>query len=228
MVIGIARELLDIGVFVSYAILRNIRVTETPGVVDSMLRAEEERIRSVIVDVSRLTGNPIIQAYRKFMWRLGIDPTKVRPSSEALARRVLHGGSIPRINNIVDIGNLVSLKTLVPIGLYDLDKVSPPLLLKLSEGHEDFAPIGSRDVEKLRRGIPIIVDSKGLVLHIYPHRDSRLSMVMDSTKNLLVISCGAPGVPRALVKESTEMVVRLIRDLNPVVEASNVEVVPIE
>ncbi len=216
------------GVFISYAVVRGVRVSTTPGFIDEMLRGEEERVRSVIGDVGKLTENPIVQAYRKFMWRLGIDPTKVRPSSEALARRVLHGGSIPRINSVVDIGNLISLKTLVPIGLYDLDLISPPLTLKLSEGYEEFVPIGSQGVEKLRRGLPIIVDSRGLVIHIYPHRDSRLSMITDSTRNVLVISCGAPGVPRSLVMEATESVVNLLRSVNPVIEVTEMEVVPRE
>jgi DNA/RNA-binding domain of Phe-tRNA-synthetase-like protein len=224
--IVVSSELAGLGVFVSYAVVRGVRVSETPGFVDEMLRVEEERVRSVIGDASRLTENPIVQAYRRFMWRLGIDPTKVRPSSEALARRVLHGGSIPRINSIVDIGNLVSLKTLIPIGLYDLDTVSPPLVLKLSEGYEEFAPIGSQGVERLRRGLPIIVDSRGLVIHIYPHRDSRYSMITVNTRNMLVVSCGVPGVPRALVTEATESVVKLVKSVNPTVEVVEVGVAP--
>jgi len=221
--IVVSRGLVGFGVFLYYSVIRGVRVSATPGFIDGMLRGEEERIRSLLGDAARLTENPVVQAYRRFMWRLGVDPTKVRPSSEALARRVLHGGSLPRINSMVDIGNLASLKTLVPIGLYDLDAINPPLMLKLSEGYEEFAPIGSQGVEKLRRGLPVIVDSKGLVIHIYPHRDSRNSMVTDKTRNVLVVSCGAPGVPRALVKEAVDLVIKLVKDINPLVEATDVE-----
>jgi DNA/RNA-binding domain of Phe-tRNA-synthetase-like protein len=226
--IVVSGELAGLGVFVSYAVVRGVRVSSTPGFIDELLRGEEERVRGVIGDVGRLTENPIVQAYRRFMWRLGIDPTKVRPSSEALARRVLHGGSVPRVNSVVDIGNLVSLKTLVPIGLYDLDTISPPLRLKLSEGYEEFAPIGSQGVERLRKGLPVIVDSRGLVIHVYPHRDSRVSMITDRTRNVLVVSCGAPGVPRSLVREAVELVIRLVKDINPLVEATDVEVTSYE
>lgn len=222
----ISRELLELGVYVYYAVLRNIRVTPTQSIVDDMLRREEEVIRNTIGDPSRLTENPIVQAYRKLLWRLGVDPTKVRPSSEALARRVLHGSSIPRINNIVDVGNLVSLKTLIPIGLYDLDSIELPLILKLSDGGEEFAPIGSREVERLRKGLPIVVDSKGLVVHVYPHRDSRFSMIKEDTRNLLAISCGAPGVPRSMVREAINMVARLVREINPLAELTEIGVVP--
>jgi len=215
-------------VFLSYAVVRGVRVSETTRFIDEMLRSEEERVRSVIGDVNRLTENPIVQAYRRFMWRLGIDPTKVRPSSEALARRVLHGSSLPRINSVVDIGNIVSLRTLIPIGLYDLDTVNPPFVLKLSEGYEEFAPIGSQGVERLRRGLPIIVDSRDLVIHIYPHRDSRYSMITSSTKNMLIVSCGVPGIPKSLVIEATESVVNMIRSVNPLVEVVEVKVVPYE
>jgi len=226
--IEVSQELVRLGVYLYYVVIRNVRVSRTPGVIDEMLRAEEERVRSSIGDPAKLTENPVVQAYRKLLWRVGVDPTKVRPSSEALARRILHGGSLPRVNNVVDVGNLVSLKTLVPIGLYDLDRISPPLVLKLSEGGEEFSPIGSQGVEKLKRGLPVIVDSRGVVVHVYPHRDSRVSMIVGDTRNVLVIACGAPGVPRSLVREAADMVVRILKDINPLIETTGLEVVPVE
>jgi DNA/RNA-binding domain of Phe-tRNA-synthetase-like protein len=56
-----------------------------------------------------LKDEPVIKAYRQFYWSLGIDPTKLRPSSEALVRRCLQGTVIPRINNVVDANNLASI-----------------------------------------------------------------------------------------------------------------------
>ena len=55
--------------------------------------------------------------------RVGIDPTKTRPSSEALLRRVRKGDELPRINSLVDIINWCSLETQLPYGLYDLDQI---------------------------------------------------------------------------------------------------------
>ena len=54
---------------------------------------------------------------------LGLDPTKTRPSNEALLRRVLKGEALYRVNTLVDALNLCSLRDQLPFGLYDLDRV---------------------------------------------------------------------------------------------------------
>ncbi len=142
--------------------------------------------------LQELKNDPVVRAYRQFYWRIGIDPTKTRPSSEALVRRILKK-KFPKISPIVDAGNVASAYYLVPIGLYDLDKVSLPLRFTVSKGGEQFYGIGGKD-ETLSAGIPILVDSGGKVLHLYPHRDSRLTMITESTRRLLAVAAGVPGV----------------------------------
>ena len=61
---------------------------------------------------------------------LGLDPTKTRPSNEALLRRALKGKSLYRISTLVDALNLSSLREQLPFGLYDLDHVDPPVTLR--------------------------------------------------------------------------------------------------
>jgi DNA/RNA-binding domain of Phe-tRNA-synthetase-like protein len=74
-------------------------------------------------DLDRLKENPTFRAYRDFFWKLGIDPTKIRPASEALIRRILRGNSLPKINTFVDAYNLASISTAIPFGAFDLDKM---------------------------------------------------------------------------------------------------------
>ena len=57
----------------------------------------------------------------------GMDPSKYRPSSEALLRRVVQGKGLYRVSNVVDIGNLGSLETGWPYGCYDRSKIIRPL-----------------------------------------------------------------------------------------------------
>ncbi len=155
-----------------------------------------------------LKEHRVVRAYRDFYWRLGIDPTKTRPASEALVRRALRN-QFPRVNPVVDAGNIASAYTLIPIGIYDLDRVQPPLRIKLSSGGEVFKPIGGRE-EVLDKDTPILVDSKGTVLHIYPHRDSIETCVTDTTRRIITIAAGVPGVEKELVVKAVEIVVRLL------------------
>jgi len=70
---------------------------------------------------------PARQLYRD----IGIDPTKNRPSSEALLRRTLKGKGLYQINSVVDTCNFCSLQFLLPIGLYDFDKIEGCVILRI-------------------------------------------------------------------------------------------------
>lgn len=79
---------------------------------------------------------------RELYHRVGVDPTKLRPSSEALLRRVLRGDALPQINTLVDINNLCSLEFLLPIGLHDLDHVAGSIVLRRGAAGEGYEAIG--------------------------------------------------------------------------------------
>ena len=174
----------------------------------------EPEIKEIFKEIPRrysldsLRSDPVVRAYRDFYWRIGIDPTKTRPASEALVRRVLRG-SFPRINVVVDAGNIASVETLVPIGLYDLSRAKPPLKITLSRGGEVFRPIGGRP-EALPPNIPVLVDSRGTVMHVYPHRDSVDTMIREDTKDVLIVAAGVPNVPVELVRKAAERVAQLL------------------
>ncbi|MEM1927542.1 MAG: phenylalanine--tRNA ligase beta subunit-related protein [Acidilobaceae archaeon] len=205
--INIEKEVAEMGVRVSYALAERVAESKYPG----CLNQEIDRLVDYLekeYSIETLKENPIIKAYRSFYWRLGIDPTKIRPSSEALVRRILRSKKFPRISLVVDAGNIASAKTLVPIGVYDLDKTSPPLTIKLSSGGEEFTPIGGAP-ETLPSRIPILIDSSGVVMHLYPYRDSVKTMVDESTRRVVVIGAGVPGVADKLLVEAVDLTVRL-------------------
>ncbi len=187
--INVEREARLLGVRVAYTLAwLEGKPGEIPQtLVESVVREARSRYR-----VEDLPGVPEIRAYRDFYWRIGVDPTKTRPSSEALLRRALRG-VFPRINTLVDAGNIASLETLIPIGIYDLEKASPPLRLTISRGGERFLPIGGGE-ETLPPGLPILLDSSGVVMHLYPHRDSRLTAVTNETSLALIVGGGVPGI----------------------------------
>ncbi len=170
--------------------------------VDELLKSLRQRH-----SLEMLRDDPVVRAYRDFYWRIGIDPTKTRPSSEALVRRALRG-RWPRINPVVDAGNIASAKYMVPVGIYDMGSFQPPAEIRLSKGDEVFLPIGGRE-ERVSNDVPIMVDSRGIVMHLYPHRDSRYTMVRDTTKRILIV---AAGVPRVSVKQ-LEATVREVQRL---------------
>ncbi len=188
-----------LGSFLYSIIIRGVYVRpSTQEELREILEVEKEIRKNFSPE--NLRTHPVIRAYRDFYWRIGIDPTKTRPSAEALVRRVLRGKGLPKINNIVDAGNLASLKTFIPIGIYDLDRIKGGLKLRLSREGEIFKPIGGKE-ERLSEGVIVLADEEK-ILHLFPHRDSRETMIIGSTRNILVIACGVPGVPYGLVRKA--------------------------
>ncbi|MCS7111167.1 MAG: phenylalanine--tRNA ligase beta subunit-related protein [Ignisphaera sp.] len=199
----------DMDIFIAYTL--SWKVSDRAGNEGYPFETEMQELVNYIKShhsLDSLKNDGTIRAYRDFFWKIGVDPTKVRPSSEALIRRALRN-SFPRIDPIVDAGNISSAYTMVPIGMYDLERCTPPLTLRLSRGNEIFRPIGGVE-EKLREGIPILVDAKNNVMHIYPHRDSIDTAVRSETRRVVIIAAGVSGVDRDRVKKAVDLTMRLL------------------
>jgi DNA/RNA-binding domain of Phe-tRNA-synthetase-like protein len=116
---------------------------------------------------------PARALYRRF----GLDPTRHRPSSEALLRRVRRGEGLPRVNSLVDVANVVSLRLQVPIGLYDLDKAEGTLTLRLGRPGESYAGIRKESVKV--GGRLCVADELGACGN--PSSDSARTMITTDT-----------------------------------------------
>ena len=115
------------------------------------------------------------ELYRKF----GIDPTRVRPSSEALLRRMQKGEPMPRINSLVDVANALSVQLQVPVGLYDLDKVKgEELVVRLGGEGEGYTGIGKERVNVAGR--ICVADADGPIGN--PSADSARTMITTDTE----------------------------------------------
>jgi DNA/RNA-binding domain of Phe-tRNA-synthetase-like protein len=127
---------------------------------------------------------PGLKPARRLFKSIGVDPTRMRPASEALLRRVLKGGGIPSINSAVDATNLISLQHLTPVGLYNRDRIDGAVLLRLGRAGEDYQRIG-KGVLHLERRIGLF-DGRGGFGN--PTGDSRRTSVDAHTKNLLFVA----------------------------------------
>lgn len=147
---------------------------------------------------------PARDLYRK----IGIEPTRIRPSSEALLRRAIKGKSLYQINSIVDTGNLCSLKFLLPVGLYDLSKIEGDVLMRRGETGEEFPGIrkeaihvggrytladsvgafGNPSSDSLRTSVDL--DTGSLIFIIYTpfdYPDSELQLHLDLVEQKMLV-----------------------------------------
>ncbi len=185
MIFTLAPELLPV-IQPGVLVVEGVAVSERDGRLDAPLAEAEARARR----------NPPAEreAVRALYRRVGLDPTKRRPSSEALLRRVVKGESLPRINSVVDLCNWCSLELQLPYGLYDLDRVDGDVLLRLGREGEEYPGIRKDSVHV--GGRLALVDRLGPFGN--PSSDSLRTMVTaEATRVMAVIFA-----PRALPADS--------------------------
>jgi DNA/RNA-binding domain of Phe-tRNA-synthetase-like protein len=140
-----------------------------------------------------------VAAVRTMYKRVGLDPTKTRPSSEALLRRVRKGDQLPRINSLVDVCNWCSLEFQLPYGLYDAAHVEGDIELRLGRDGESYPGIRKDDVNV--GGRLTLADARGPFGN--PTSDSARTMVTAATTRAIVVvfaplEMSAPEVARVL------------------------------
>lgn len=129
------------------------------------------------------TDIPGVKETRELYRTCGIDPTKTRPSSEALLRRTLQGKGLYKINNLVDVCNWCSLEFQLPIGLYDVDKVRGSIICRFGKERESFTGIRKDDVSVAGR--ICMADDEGAFGS--PTSDSARTMITEKTERALMV-----------------------------------------
>ena len=150
---------------------------------------------------------PVIAATREAYKRCGKDPGRYRPSAEALRRRLMRGIPLYQIDTLVDLINLVSLRTGHSIGGFDADKIQGNHLeLGIGKAEEPFEGIG-RGILNIE-GLPVYRDSFGGIGT--PTSDHERTKMDVGTTHILAIVNGYNG--KEGLKEAAEMIQSLLRD----------------
>ncbi len=175
-----------------------VRVVLREPALDAPLRSAAAAMRAE-ADEADVTA-----AVRQMYKRVGLDPTKVRPSSEALLRRVRRGDELPRINSLVDIINWCSLESQLPFGLYDSDRIDGLVTLRLGLPGEQYAGIRKEVVHV--GGRLTLADGQGPFGN--PTSDSARTMVTPATTHALVVIFA----PASLAETAVARVVALTEE----------------
>ena len=134
----------------------------SPAELVAAFRAEQQAALARIGDTP-LSELPALAAWRRAFRAFGVDPTAYRSAAEALLRRLTKQGSIPSINALVDIGNLVAIRYGLPVAMFDQRLVTGATTVRFAAGTESFTDLGSGDRESPTEGEVIFIDDAGLV-----------------------------------------------------------------
>ncbi|MFF0222070.1 B3/4 domain-containing protein [Streptomyces sp. NPDC004629] len=147
-------------------------------------------------------------AYRSF----GTNPRRIRPSVDALGRRMAKKGTLPRINRAVDSYNSVSVRHGLPAGAFDLDHVTGDVDITYADGSEEFTPLGEPEtIENPKPGEIIYTDTTGVLTRHWNHRDAhRTRVTEDSSRVAFVLETLHGARDGQLLKAAAEELAALL------------------
>lgn len=178
----------------------------------------EPRLDQLMADAeARVRAHPPTEtaAVRTMYKQVGIDPTKTRPSNEALLRRVRKGMSLPRINAMVDVINWCSAELQLPYGLYDLANINGDVTLRIGRDDEEYAGI-RKDIVHVG-GRLTLVDAGGPFGN--PTSDSARTMVAPTTRDALVVVFAPREIDRARLTSVLDVTATRLADITGGTEA---------
>jgi len=178
-----------------------VRVAPSDQAVAQLMDEVCERKRREFTLESLADSKPV-RDVRAMFREWGIDPSKYRPSSEALLRRVVQGKGLYRVSNVVDIGNLGSIETGWPFGCYDRSRIQKPIEFRHGLSGESYEGIGKQTWHL--QGRPLLADSQGPFGS--PISDSTRSMITESAKDILIVLY----VPAGAIDASLEVAIKRI------------------
>lgn len=177
-------------------LLHSVRVGQENRKVRETIVALGEELRRSMGE-RRPSDLETVARSRRLFKLVGLDPTKERPSSEKLLRRVLHGRPFPAVNDFVDAMNLVSLRLQMPLGFYDWDQLVPPVLLRIGRPDEGYRSLSGEEVNL--QGKIVLVDGEGPFGN--PTHDSSRTRITLRTVRAMVIAFAPADTPRAALEE---------------------------
>jgi DNA/RNA-binding domain of Phe-tRNA-synthetase-like protein len=163
-------------------VMADVVVEKSSHTLQNAIKNQTAQIRNnySIDEVSTL---PLIEETKNAYRALGKDPTRYRPSAEALTRRIILGKGLYEVNNVVDLLNLVSIRTGFSIGGYDIDQINGSVILTTGEKNDPYEAIG-RGMLNIHL-LPVLKDENGVFGS--PTSDSARTMVRETTRNFLMV-----------------------------------------
>ena len=183
---------------------------ESPPDLIGMLRTAEESVRERL-NLEDLTAHPRIASWREAFRKAGIKPSEFRASVEAMARRVLRHQELPSINALVDIGNILSLRHLLPVGSHAIDRITDNIALRPASGEEEFVPLGSEKVERPAPGEIIFAEGNHVLTRRWSWRQGHHTLTTVATTAVEFNVDGLPPVPRSEIEEICLKLMELVQ-----------------
>jgi DNA/RNA-binding domain of Phe-tRNA-synthetase-like protein len=182
----------------------------SPEELTLLLRSAEETVRKRLT-LEQVTSEPCLNSWREAFRVVGMKPADYRPSVEGLVRRVLHGQELPSINTLVDIGNIISLRYLLPVGGHAIDELNEDMNLRMASGEEEFIPFGSDQTEHPEKGEIILAAGNTVLTRRWIWRQANFTLTLPETKAMVFNLDAMPPIGEAELENIANEMMALIQ-----------------
>ncbi|MCD8224267.1 MAG: hypothetical protein LUC99_05390 [Clostridiales bacterium] len=156
---------------------------------------------------------PGICAYRDAFHKLNMNPNKFMCSIEAMAKRVQKGNRLPHINPVVDVGNALSLKYVLPLGAHDIDQLEEDgMAIRFSTPEDHFLPIGETEQEIMPEGELVYVSGHTVKTRRWIWRQSDDGKITGDTSYVLFPIDAFEGINDAQVVVARDELAAILRE----------------
>lgn len=180
-------------------------------VIEGKMNEQQDVFRREFEGVN-LKEYPGICAYRDAFHKLNMNPNKFMCSIEALAKRVQKGSRLPNINSIVDLGNVMSLKYVLPMGAHDIDKFDGDMMVRFSEPEDHFRPLGEETEEIMPDGELVYVSGHTVKTRRWIWRQSDDGKITEETSYVLFPIDGFEGINQENVMKARDELAELLKE----------------
>jgi DNA/RNA-binding domain of Phe-tRNA-synthetase-like protein len=212
MIFAVAEECVRLGLRAGAIVFRNVSIVPSLPELRTEIAEQAQAVRDRFADSAAVRTAPEVVRFQEILRKVGVNPRREQPSVERLLTFALKRGDLPAVNSLVDAYNLVSVRSLCSLGAHDLDRIAPPVALRLLTGRESFTPLGRDAPVAVVAGEYGYVDAQDRVLCRLDILQADFSKVTTASRNVLLIVEGTadhgPEQLRQVVADVTEQVTR--------------------
>lgn len=179
--------------------------------VTKLLDESNKKSMEELKDV-RVKETELVIPYREAFNKLDINPNKFMCSIEAMLTRLSKGKEIPSINPIVDLGNALSIKYNLPLGIHDIDNFKGDIMIRQANEEDTFVPFGSEEVESVDIGEYVYVSGNEVKTRKWTWRQGEKSKIGENSTNLFIPIDGFSDVNKDEVLKLQEELVKFLED----------------
>ncbi len=191
--------------------IKNARISPT----EFAFEKEEKKVFATLAEqrsLETLKEEPVLRSFRDLYWRFNMDPTKLRVASEALLRRIIRERNLWRINNAIDVINLASAETGLPISAWDAANVKGQVIVRTAKKGERFLRIGAEEPALCEGNELVVADQEKILALGFATADCEQCKITVDTETVLVAIYATPAVSDSELLQAMKRVKKRIEE----------------